>query len=88
MWSKNKKAMTIAERCHVMRVKEQQCSHCDEPGPSEAHEMKQGQWFTSIAWCAECHRGPLGWHGAKTLFIISKKDELDCLNVTISRLSH
>ena len=86
MQSKNKKSMSVAERRHVEAVKSQPCSQCEAFGPSEAHEIKQGQWFTSIAWCADCHRGPQGWHGDKTLSRIYKMDELDCLNVTLQRI--
>lgn len=87
MQSKSKKPMTAAERLHVARVKELQCSVCDVPGPSEDHEIKQGQWFTSCALCASCHRdGFLGWHGQRRMWVIKKMDELDALAVTIRRL--
>lgn len=86
MWSKNKKPMTVAERAHVDRVKELDCSVCDAPGPSEAHEIKQGQWFTSCALCIPCHRGDNGWHGTKAFWKIRKMDELSALAVTLERL--
>lgn len=59
MYSKNKKAMTAAERRHVARIKEMNCVVCDQAGPSECHEIKQGQWFTSLPVCPDCHRGHL-----------------------------
>lgn len=86
MWSKNKKAMTVAERAHVDRVKELPCSVCDAPGPSEAHEPVQGLWFVSIALCPDCHRGPMGIHGDKTLWRIHKMDEIKALNETLRRV--
>ncbi len=86
MHSKNKKAMTVAERSHVERVRSLPCSLCDTHGPSEAHEINQGQWFTSCALCPECHRGGNGWHGTKALWRIRKWEELDALNVTVRRL--
>ena len=43
MWSKNKKAPTRAESEHIARIKEMDCVICDAPGPSEAHEIEQGQ---------------------------------------------
>ena len=75
------------EREHLSRVKELPCSLCDLPGPSEAHHMEQKLAYTCIALCPECHRGPLGFHGTKALWRIKKMDELDCLNITIERLS-
>lgn len=87
MQSKNKRPMTAAERRHVGLVKELRCSVCDASGGSECHEIKQGQWFTSVALCAECHRdGIMGLHGQKRAWIIRKMDELDALAVTIERL--
>ena len=43
MHSKNKKAPTAAERRHIVAVKSLPCSVCDAPGPSDCHEIKQGQ---------------------------------------------
>jgi hypothetical protein len=88
MQSKNKKTMTAAERRHVIRVKELPCSVCDATGPSECHEIKQGQWFTSVALCADCHRDSvMGIHGQKRAWSIRKMDEIDALAVTIERLA-
>ena len=87
MQSKNKSAPTVVERAHIERVKSLGCSVCDEPGPSEDHEIKQGQWFTSVALCPSCHRGSkLGLHGERAMWKIKKMDELDALAVTIRRL--
>lgn len=87
MQSKNKKAPTVAEREHIERVKELPCSVCDEHGPSDAHEIKQGQWFTAVALCKSCHQGSLlGLHGQRRAWTLRKMDELDALAVTIQRL--
>lgn len=87
MQSKNKKAPTSAERRHITLVKQLPCSVCDTPGPSDAHEIKQGQWFTSVALCKDCHQGAFnGWHGQRRLWSIKKMDELDALAVTVERL--
>lgn len=86
MWSKNKKSMTLAERRHVQLVKESGCAVCGASGFVEAHEIKQGRWWTSIGLCSECHRGPQGIHGDKTLWRIYKLDEVDALNETIRRI--
>ncbi len=88
MQSKNKKTPTAKEKRHIERVKALACSVCDEPGPSDCHEIKQGQWFTSVALCQSCHTGSLmGLHGQRRAWAIHKKDELDALAVTIERLS-
>ena len=83
--------MSTTEREYVRLVKLLPCSVCDSGGgegaPSEAHEIKQGQWFTTMALCESCHRGPmLGLHGQKRMWSIKRMDELDALAVTIQRL--
>lgn len=86
MQSKNKPSMTKAERAHVERVKESGCACCDTPGLVEAHEIEQGQWFTSIGLCSDCHRGPNGLHGTKAYMRVRKLTELSMLNETLRRL--
>ncbi len=87
MMSKNKRAPTKSEKAHIERVKDLPCSVCDTSGPSDCHEVKQGQWFTSVALCKDCHQGPiLGIHGQKRAWSVRKMDELDALAVTIARL--
>lgn len=87
MMSKNKKPMTAAERRHVDIIKAMPCGVCEAGGPSEAHEIEQGQWFTSIPVCPDCHRGSLnGLHGRRAIWNIKKLDELKVLNQTIEKL--
>ena len=87
MRTKNAKPLTAAERAHLERVKSQPCSVCDAPAPSEAHHIRQGQHFTCVALCTQCHRGGvLGWHGERAIWRVKKLDELDALAVTIERL--
>ena len=87
MRSKNKPAPTAAEREHIERIKSLPCSVCDAPAPSEAHEPNQGQWFTSIALCSDCHRGSVnGLHGQRVMWRIHKLDEWGALNITLSRI--
>ena len=77
------------ERSYLEKVKALPCSLCDAPGPSQAHHVKQGQQYTTIALCPSCHGGPgfgSGWHGTKALWKVRKMDELDAMNVTIQRL--
>ena len=79
--------MNKSEREHVGRVKALPCSVCDEPGPSDAHHIKQGQHFTVVALCKSCHQGALmGLHGQRRMWAIKKMDEVDALAVTVERL--
>ncbi|MGF6420060.1 hypothetical protein ABH900_003577 [Stenotrophomonas sp. AN71] len=88
MRTKNSKAFTPAEKQHVDAVKLLPCSVCSRPGPSDAHHINQGQHFTTVALCKDCHQGSKnGWHGEKIMWRIHKMDELAALNVTLSRLS-
>jgi hypothetical protein len=79
--------LSARERAHLARVKELRCSLCDAPPPSDAHHIKQGLQWTAVALCKDCHQGSfMGWHGQKRAWAIAKMDELDALNVTLSRL--
>jgi hypothetical protein len=79
--------LTAKQREHIGRVKELPCSVCDEPGPSDAHHIKQSCQYTVVALCKSCHQGSvLGWHGQKRMWAIKKMDMDDALNVTIERL--
>ena len=87
MQSKNKPAPTAAEREHIERVKSLPCVVCWAPPPSECHEIEQGQWFTSVALCADCHRGSHnGIHGRRAIWNVNKQTELTALNATIREL--
>lgn len=80
--------MNAAERAWVGLVKEQPCSVCEAPGPSDAHHIKQGRHYTVVALCKSCHQGSkMGWHGEKRAWAIAKMDELDALDVTIRNVS-
>jgi hypothetical protein len=84
MLSKNKKSMTVAEREHVARIKEMPCAVCFASGPSDAHELEQGQWWTCIPLCRDCHMGSFnGIHGQQRIWKTLKKTELTVLNDVI-----
>lgn len=84
MRTKNAARIAADEAEHLARVKSLSCAVCDAPGPSEAHHIKQGQHFTAVALCTDCHRGSVnGWHGQKVMWRIHKMDETDALAVTI-----
>jgi len=80
--------MTAAERAWVGLVKEQPCSVCGVPGPSDAHHIKQGLHYTVVALCKSCHQGSkMGWHGEKRAWAIAKMDELDALDATLRAMN-
>jgi len=79
--------LTAAQRKYLATVKTLSCGVCDAAGPSECHEINQGQWFTSMPLCADCHRGSFsGIHGQKRAWSLRKMDEIGALNITIQRL--
>ena len=79
--------MNARERKWVGLVKEQPCSVCEAPGPSDAHHIKQGNHYTVVALCKSCHQGSMmGWHGQKRAWAIAKMDELDALNKTVQNV--
>lgn len=86
MRTKNAAPITATERAHLARVKALPCSLCHAPGPSDAHHINQGQHWTVVALCPDCHRGYAGWHGTKALWRVRKMDELAALAVTLRRL--
>lgn len=87
MRSKNSKPLTGAEEAHIKAVKNLPCSVCDAPPPSDAHHINQGQHFTTVALCKDCHQGSFnGIHGQKRMWLVMKMDELAALNVTLRRL--
>jgi hypothetical protein len=87
MRTKNAKAINPAERAHLAAVKSLPCSVCDHPPPSDAHHINQGQHFTTVALCKDCHQGGFnGIHGQRRMWLVMKMDELAALNVTLARL--
>ena len=87
MKSKNSKSLTQAEREHIERLKNLDCSVCDAPGPCDAHHINQGQHWTAVALCKDCHQGAvMGWHGQRRAWLIRKMDELSALAVTLRRI--
>lgn len=89
MRSKNSKAFTKTEASHLEAVKLCACVICDSPPPSDAHHIRQGDHFTCVALCKDCHQGSdNGWHGRKVMWRVRKWDELDALNETLRRLAN
>ena len=89
MRTKNAKPISRTESAHLAAVKSLACSVCDTAGPGEAHHTEQGNHFTTVALCMDCHRGSVnGWHGQKRMWLVRKFNENDALNITIARLQH
>lgn len=87
MQAKNKRAPTKSERAHIERIKAMRCGVCSAGAPSEVHELNQGQWFTAIPLCPDCHRGSHnGIHGQKRIWAALRLDELAVLSQTIEQL--
>jgi len=78
--------LTKSEREYLGMIKTLPCVVCDQAGPSDAHHIKQGQTYTCIPLCKDCHQGYNGWHGTKAIWRIHKMDELLALNNTIANL--
>lgn len=82
------------DKQYMGRVKSLPCSCCGAEGNTEVHHIREGQgmsqkasnWLT-VSLCIDCHRGPLGLHGDKTMMRIQKLDELDLLANTIKMLN-
>ena len=88
MRSKNSKSLTEKERRHIDAVKRLPCSVCTAPGPCDAHHINQGQHFTVVALCKDCHQGSFnGWHGQKRMWSVMKMDEIGALAKTIEAMS-
>jgi len=75
------------ERAHIKADKMLPCSGCNKACPSDAHHIRQGNPYTCVALCKDCHQGPLnGIHGRKALWNVYKMDELTALAITFQRL--
>jgi hypothetical protein len=87
MRTKNARAIDTQESAHIARVKACPCGVCGAAGPSDAHHIVQGQHFTVIPLCRDCHQGSdNGWHGRRCIWLVMKLDPLKVLNQTIRRL--
>lgn len=90
--------MTQKEEKHLERVAALGCVICREIGvgyvPAEVHHIRTGQgmaqraghWL-SLPLCPDCHRGPKGIHGDRSLLRMLKMTELDLLDLTLERLN-
>lgn len=83
---------TIAEKRHMGRVAQLSCGLCGAHGV-EVHHIRTGlgmaqraSHYLTVPVCPDCHRGPQGIHGDKTMLRIRKWTEMDLLADTLARL--
>ena len=88
MRSKNSKSISRAESEHLRKVKESGCAVCGAGVGAvvQAHHIQQGLHYTTVALCPDCHTGPMGIHGDKTMWRIHKINEMEALNETLRRV--
>ena len=86
MRTKNAARITKGESVHMAKVKESGCAVCGAGPYVDAHHIEQGLHFTTAGLCKECHTGPMGVHGDKTMWRIHKMDEIKALNETLRRI--
>lgn len=85
--------MKNSERRWMDRVAQLPCVCCGAHGV-QVHHIREGQGmaqrasnFLVVPLCPDCHQGPSGVHGDKSLMRIKKLTELDMLAQTIEALS-
>lgn len=84
MRSKNSKAITATESEHLALIKSMRCIVCGAEGPSDAHHIIQGDHYSCIPLCRDCHMGSKnGIHGQRVMWKIMKLDEMSALSKTI-----
>lgn len=87
----------VSKRDYMGRVARVPCVLCEVLGfhgvSAEVHHVRSGQGasqrasdYLTVALCPECHRGPMGLHGDRTLMRMAKLEELDLLALTIERV--
>lgn len=84
----NSKNINAKARAHLARIKEMPCIVCETKGPSEAHHIRQGDHFSCLPLCQDCHTGSHnGIHGRQAIWKVLKLDELGALNRLIERIA-
>lgn len=78
----------------MARVAELPCVLCGEHPPSTVHHIREGQGmsqrasdYLTVPLCPDCHQGPHGIHGDRSILRVNKLSELDLLAMTIKQLS-
>jgi hypothetical protein len=79
MRSKNSRAIDADESAHLALVKSCRCVFCDKAPPVEAHHVKQGRHFCTVAACKPCHDAK-AWK-------LGHPNEFDAINETNRRVA-
>ena len=81
-----------AEKDHMGLVAALPCACCGAGGV-QVHHLREGQGmsqrasnYLTVPLCPDCHTGPKGLHGDRSLLRIRKPGEMDLLAKTISQL--
>lgn len=86
---------TSRGRSYLGRIAGLPCALCarlgqQQSGRTYAHHIREGQGmsqrandFLAIPLCYDCHQGPCGIHGDRSLLRVAKCEELDLLADTI-----
>lgn len=89
-----KRKLTDGEKRYLELVKSVPCVCCTALGarqqsPTDAHHPRDGVGlsqraghYCAIALCYECHQGPLGIHGNRTVMRLAKLNEWDMHDLT------
>lgn len=92
MRTKNAPRHTADESEHLALVKSCACVLCDAGPPTIAHHVVQGDHFTTVSVCADCHVGPGGVHGDQAILRLrfksgGERGELLAINETLRRVA-
>lgn len=79
MRTKNARPIDADEAEHLALVKSCACVFCNAAPPSEAHHVKQGRHFCTVAACKRCHDAK-AWR-------IGHPNEFDAINETNRRVA-
>lgn len=90
--------MSAAGKRYMGKVAKIGCVLCAQLGrgmvAANVHHVREGQGLSqrsshwlSVALCPDCHQGPHGFHGDRSLMRIAKLEELDLLALTIEALN-
>lgn len=87
--------MTAKSKRHMGRIADMPCVLCSilgqrQVGRTYVHHIRAGQGmsqrasdFLTIPLCHDCHQGPHGIHGDRSLLRIARVEELDLLAAVI-----
>lgn len=85
--------MKKSQQQHLSRVAALPCACCGAAPPSCVHHIREGVGlsqrssdFLTVPLCPDCHQGPAGVHGDRSLMRVFKTSELQMLARAIEAL--